>query len=231
MTIQLLPAILPTSYADLSEKVSLIAPPATHIQIDIVDGVFATPSTWPIGAKADSEWQEILAQDTGLPKWDRVEYEIDLMVANPKEHIDAWIDAGSSTLIFHFTSCSASELSECISRARERGTRVGLAITPSSQGYETLLNEIDLLQVMGSDTIGRQGTSLDERVYDIISRIHAMSEVMIGVDIGVSKRTIKKLITAGATHFAAGSAIFADASPKDAYHTLLTIAEDAIHEA
>lgn len=231
MTIQLLPAILPTSYADLSEKVSVIAPPATHIQIDIVDGVFAAPPTWPIGAKADSEWQEVLKQDKGLPKWDSVEYEIDLMVANPKEHIDAWIDAGASTLIFHYDSCPVSTLQECIAMARERGTRVGLAIKPSTQGYEDFLDNIDLLQVMGSDTIGRQGTEFDEQVYDIISHIHAISKVTIGVDIGVSKRTIKKLITAGATHFAAGSAIFANASPKDAYHTLLTIAEDAIHEA
>ncbi len=223
MNVQILPAILPTSHADLVEKVALVVPPATRIQIDIVDGIFAAPSTWPIANKADNEWQEILTQDRGLPKWESVEYEIDLMVENPREHMDAWIDAGASTLIFHFNSSILPALQECISLAHERGTQVGLAIKPSSEGYEDLLGGIDLIQVMGSDTIGMQGTPLDERIYDIIARLHASSEVTIGVDIGVNKRTLKKLVAAGATHFAVGSAIFGDSSPKDAYKQLLEL--------
>jgi hypothetical protein len=43
----IIPAILPTSEHDLQDKLLRLQGISQHVQIDLVDGVFASPASWP----------------------------------------------------------------------------------------------------------------------------------------------------------------------------------------
>lgn len=221
----IVPAILPKSYTDLQEKVESVSPPARRIQIDIVDGVFAKPATWPQSGMDNTSWQELITEKKGLPLWEEVEYEIDLMVSNPLIAGLEWIQAGASMLIFHFGSAPNEELIKCIEATKEKGVSAGLAVKPKHlfEEYESLLLNIELLQLMGNDEVGKQGLGLDEKVSNILDMLKEKTTVPLGVDIGVNEKTIPMLLEKGVVHFAVGSALLRNESPQKEFEQLSTL--------
>ena len=43
----IVPAILPKSLEDLEQKLTVLSGVATSVQIDVVDGKFVSPASWP----------------------------------------------------------------------------------------------------------------------------------------------------------------------------------------
>src|SRR5680860_1063473 len=102
---EIIPAILPQNFDEL--RVSLVAVPllSSYFQIDICDGVFVPTVTWPYGDSR--EFLAIIGGEEGLPFWKDIQFEIDLMVTNPEDVIDDWIDVGASRIIVHNKSTDA----------------------------------------------------------------------------------------------------------------------------
>src|SRR3989344_1712950 len=98
------PAVLPSSRKDFEEKLVLFAqfPSVTRVQIDVVDGRFATPASWPYTDSTSSpqvapaEFHTMIAANKLLPYLDRIEYEIDLMCLDAERVADAWLAFGAS---------------------------------------------------------------------------------------------------------------------------------------
>ncbi len=214
----IIPAIIPNSYEELATKASQIKGVVRRVQIDVLDGAYTeTPASWPYNGVDVEAWQRLVEQQDGLPHWDALDYEIDLMTKAPEEKIEAWIAAGAVALIIHIES--TEHLDDIITHAKERGVEIGLALKPSTdiERLAPWTPQIDFIQCMGNDTIGAQGLALDPRVVGKIEDIRMrFPSGMIGVDIGVNEETAPSLLHAGATRLVSGSAIFTSGNVREA---------------
>ncbi len=221
---EIVPAILPENYKDLLGHVEALEGSVGLVQIDICDGVFVPSKCWPY--KNDSgELGKILEQEEGLPEWMTMDYEIDLMVQNPKEDAEKWIQAGAKRLIFHIESDGILETIEML-KADHKYTKeddlleVGIAInidTPIS-ALENFIDDISCVQCMGIARIGFQNEKFDERVLNKIKEIKAKyPDILISIDGGVDFENLQSLIDAEVDRFVAGHSIFqGELEPKDA---------------
>jgi ribulose-phosphate 3-epimerase len=227
--IEIIPAIMPESIKDLEDKVGLVAHYVSMVQLDIMDGKFVPPITWPYKNNKGT-FDNLLGESEGLPFWDTVDFEIDLMIEKPEEVVDQWISAGAARLIVHVES--TKKLSDIINifRARfayaegkEREVELVLALDSATPLDSVLphLEDIDGVQFMGIAKIGYQGEPFDERVIDKIRDFHnAHPEVIISIDGGVSLDNAHLLAQAGAHRLVSGSAIFNHGNVEENIHAL-----------
>ncbi len=222
------PAVLPSSRQELEEKLALLAriPSVSRIQIDVVDGRFATPASWPY--TVPGELEEMAAHGTMLPSPDRIEYEIDLMCFDALLAAEPWLTMGASRLTFHTES--AVDLAQFLASVRKRyGSGAGFAAGLISYGLalniessfalvRSCIGEIKYVQCMGIAKIGRQGEPFDERVFKKIETFRTMYPTLpIQVDGGVSLQNAKKLLALGVSNLVVGSALVHARNPARAF--------------
>jgi len=219
---EVIPAIIPDTFQILRDEMSQMKQLVSLVQIDVIDGKFAPEATWPYSNNKEARiFTEIIAQKRGFPFWDKLQFEADLMVQNPEDVIDDWIMAGASAVIIHASSTEKHE--EIFNTLSEQGTGIGLALKPSDSNeiIDQFIEQIDFVQIMGSDEIGYHGVELDPLVYDKIADIRkAYPELSIAVDIGVTVTTAPKLVQAGVTRLVSGSAIFESEDMAEAINRL-----------
>lgn len=205
--IEIIPAILPKDFAEIDDKVSMVQGSVKTVQIDICDGQFVPSATWPY-KKHDDTFDKLLAEEVGLPFWENVNYEFDLMVNKPEEVVEQWLMVGASRIILHVES--NGDIASAISKVKD-SVEIGLAInieTPIDV-IEPYKDDIKFIQCMGIDNIGFQGQKFDEQVIDKIKEIKAKyPDLVVSVDGGVSLESAPSLIEAGASRLIVGSAIF-----------------------
>ncbi|MDO8564772.1 MAG: hypothetical protein Q7R88_02130, partial [bacterium] len=218
----IVPAIIAKEFSEIPAKLELVKGIADTVQIDICDGKFAPNKTWPyIGDHG--EITEILREAEGLPYWDELDFEFDLMVSKPEEAVPFWVKAGASRVIVHIESMEPDALSDLI-KEWKHVVDFGLALKPSTplEKLETFLHEVTFVQCMGNDRISFGGVPLDEPL--VLPKIAHLRknypELTISVDIGVNFETAPRLIAAGASRLVAGSAVFGKANPAQAMREL-----------
>ena len=224
----IVPAVLPSSRRDLEEKLALFAsfPSVTRVQIDVVDGRFAFPQSWPY--IAPSELQYVIDSGYMLPNLDRISYEIDLMCTNAESMAEAWLALGATRLTFHAES--TTNLTRLLTSVREHyGSGAGFASNLISFGLalnvasdlallSPHLAEVSYVQCMGIARIGHQGEPFDERVLEKVRVLHEKyPDIPIQVDGGVSLESAKKLTALGVSTLIVGSAILRAKDPKTAF--------------
>ncbi|MBU6231124.1 hypothetical protein KGP36_00515 [Patescibacteria group bacterium] len=213
--IEIIPAILPKDFAEVTEKIELIKGFSKQVQIDICDGQFVQNATWPY-RKHDDNFDRILREEEGLPGWEDLSYEFDLMVNRPEEIVDEWVKAGASRLILHAEA--KGDLAAAIIRL-SGVVEIGLAFDIESplELLELHKDRIQFVQCMGIDNVGFQHQSFDDKVIGKVKLIkERYPDMAISVDGGVSLETAPKLIEAGADRLVVGSAIFNNDNPLDA---------------
>ncbi len=231
---EIIPAIIPQNLADLEEKLALVENYVSTVQIDVTDGKFVQSKSWPYhGGGYDDYFLSILKEDTGLPLWDKIDYEIDLMVKNPEKVIDDWVKAGARRIVVHVES--TLDIKEVLENLNEKyssirnilvGVDFGVAININTSNeiiydlLDTLDNDglplADFVQFMGIDIIGFQGHSLDRRVFDKIKELrNKYPDTIISVDGGITEENAEELIRAGANRLISGSAIFESDNPME----------------
>ncbi len=205
--VEIIPAILPKDFAEVQEKVDLVKGLVKTVQIDICDGQFVPNATWPY-KRRDDTFEKITKEEEGLPGWEKLDFEIDLMVNRPQEVVEEWIQAGAIRLIIHAES--KGDVAGAIAAVTGRvDVGVALNIETPIDVIAPYADKITFVQCMGIDRIGFQGQPFDEKV---LEKIRAIKEkypnLIVSVDGGVSLETGPKLVEAGATRLVAGSAIF-----------------------
>jgi ribulose-phosphate 3-epimerase len=211
----IVPAILPTSLEDLSDKLAKLSGHTDRVQIDIVDGHFAAPATWPYTADGHAFNTEVAAGGL-LPNVGEFQFEIDVMVRDPEIVSGIWIDAGASTLTLHVES--TRYLAKAVNDLRtiyghDKGfapnlLSVGLAlnIDTDTNILEPYIDQIDYVQFMGIARIGHQGEPFDPRVLRKIKAFRTKHpEMLIQVDGGVSLNTAPELLSVGVSRLVVGS--------------------------
>ncbi len=226
--VEIIPSILTKSYEDLKNKVALVRGTAGVVQVDICDGVFVPSITWPFNSPSrrdalflennlDEHFRKILNEEEGMPFWEDVDFEIDLLVADAVENFDIYTKLGPKKIVFHLEAVGKLEEFKNFLEGMDNYIRdaidIGVAMNPSTplgQIYP-LVSCVDFVQFMGNDREGYQGAGieLDEKVYEKIKSFREeYVDIPIAVDIGVNEETAPRLVEAGATKLIIGSAIF-----------------------
>lgn len=224
---RIVPAVLPSSYTDLEEKLALFAaiPSVSRVQIDVVDEHFSSPVSWPYSAP--EELQTLVERSRVLPVLDRIEYEIDLMCLDAERAADAWLALGATRLTFHTESIS--DLSRFLASIRTQygdliSFGLALNITSDLELLEHHLSEIDYVQFMGIAQIGQQGQTFDHRVLEKIRIFHdSHPGVPIQVDGGVSLESAKSLLSLNVSNLVVGSGILRANNPAAAFAAFETL--------
>ena len=216
--IEVIPAIIPESFEKIREKLSLVEGQVHKVQIDIVDGKYAPPKTWPLMDSSQyTQLSKIVAGQEKFPYIDSFKVEIDMMILHPIEYLSDFLSIGAKSFVVHIDS--TSHIKECIDTIKHANCNVGLGIKPSTdlQTLQPFLLDIDFVQFMGSDKVGYGGVELDINVYNKISNLHNdHPSIPIQIDIGVNFDTPHKLIMAGASALVSGSTIFDSPNIRDA---------------
>ena len=210
--IEVIPAILPLNIGELRGKASLVKDLVQTVQFDMCDGIFVASRDWPYNGKDVMAYQEILNEDKGLPFWDEVNYEFDLMVKNAAQQFETIMKLGPTRLVFHLEAeDNLLEFFEKLDPYYTDQLEFGIAINTTTD--PALLSEfapyISFVQCMGIATIGKQMQAFDERVIGQIKKVKELfPDKAVSVDGSVNKNTAHALVEAGASRLVIGSALF-----------------------
>lgn len=215
--IEIIPAVIPSNLSIIREKFSRVVGIVKKVQIDIVDGVFAPPITWPFGKEQGDELLQMVRGEEKFPFVDELDVEIDMLILHPIETIPDLLTIGIKSFVVHIDS--TDHVKECIKTIKNAGRRVGIALKPSIdlEALQPYILDVDFVQFMGNDRVGYNGVELDEKVLEKIKTLHdSHPSIPIQIDIGVNFDTAHSLIEAGATSLISGSAIWNSENIKDA---------------
>jgi len=151
-----------------------------------------------------------------------------LLVERAEDFLDAFVDAGASSLSVHVEA--VHHLQRAIAHLHERQVRAGVALDPSTPlgALEEILPEADFVLVMSVNP-GFAGQSFLPSALDRIRRLRRAIEdrglrATIQVDGGVHLGNIRSVVQAGAETIVAGHAAFANGDPEAACRALVEAA-------
>jgi ribulose-phosphate 3-epimerase len=223
--INVIPAIIPHAYEQFAAEIKTVSKFAKMIQMDIADGAFIKTTTWPYNGRDNDFFQKLVNEEVGWPEYDHVEFEVHLMVQNPEESVFQWIRTGVTSVVAHIEA--TTNFQKVIDICREHNVQIGVAIKTSTNisMIEPYIPQVDFVQVMGSDLLGKHGVELDMAA--VLPRVKALRKLyperIIGIDIGVTRETAEPLVEAGATRLVSGSTILGAPNPELAYRDLQSL--------
>ncbi len=233
---RIIPALIPTSRQNLEESLARLKGLCSEVQIDVVDGVFASPASWPYGAQKD-DVSHMLSEGEMIPYCGEFRFEIDLMSADPERDTGGWIGLGATRITVHAESTpylnrffknireeyghDKDFISDLLSFGLALGVETDIALV------EPYLEEIDYVQFMGIRSIGKQGQGFDSRV---LPKIRAFKKkyphIPVQVDGGVSLTTAPSLLDAGASRLVVGSALWKSTNLEEELQKFITLTEE-----
>lgn len=216
---RIVPAVLPKSRKELADTLELLEriPSVERIQIDVVDGKFAAPASWPY--TAEDPYREMGIGREFLPRTERFEYEIDLMCLDALKAASAWLTYGARRLTLHAESLT--DVGRTVKEIREKlggseAFRLGVALNIGTKMtlLEPVIGKIDYVQLMGIAVIGKQGQPFEKRVIERVRNFRTQHpHLPVQVDGGVSLKSAGDLSAAGAESLIVGSAILKAKDP------------------
>ncbi len=222
---ELIPANMPKDFYEIEDVAASVRGLVQTLQLDIMDGKYVPEKTWPYTSQSKTSFQQIINGDIGLPFWEELNYELDLMIERPELQIEEWLSFGASRVIFHYASIHNWEKVKNFDAVLRSFTQIGLAITiyDDLENIFPLIDEkiVDFVQVMGIAHIGYQGEAFDERSINIIKTLkQRYPELTLSVDGGVSAKSIPLLREVGVDRFVSGSGVFGGGLIEENIHFL-----------
>jgi ribulose-phosphate 3-epimerase len=204
---EIIPAILPRDFKDLEKHVEQVIGLVPLVQVDVCDGQFTPLPSWPC-KKHDDNFDAIVRGDRGLPAWEDIDYEFDLMVNRPEDIVDDYVAAGATRIVIHAEA--RGDIAKAIESLQGKA-EIGLALNIDTplDAVEPYKDRIQYIQLMGIDNVGFQGQAFDEKVVAKIKELRKKyPQLEIQIDGGVNQETAPLLMEAGADRLVIGSAIF-----------------------
>ena len=147
----------------------------------------------------------------------RKPFEVHLMVTDPLDWIDPFVEAGADIILFCFDA--ARDPGAVLRAIKARGKKAGfsLLITEPIEVAEPHWNDLDVLCIVGT-AMGIKGASMDAGVPDKIrSARQIISErglkAEIEADGGIRRETVPLLKAAGTDYIVPGSLMFKEDPP------------------
>jgi ribulose-phosphate 3-epimerase len=224
MTVRLAPSILSADFAALGAAIAAVERGgADQIHLDVMDGHFVPNLTiGPAVVRA-------VGRVTRLP------LDVHLMISDPDRYLEVFAEAGANALTVHAEVMP--HLNRTLGAIRRLGCKAGVALNPSTPPavLEEVLDLVDLVLVMSVNP-GFGGQSFIPNSESKIQRVRALldragSRAEIGVDGGVDRSNIGRVVVAGANVVVAGAAIFDLPNPEQAARELRALAVQANESA
>ncbi len=168
--------------------------------LDIMDGMFVPNITFgPLMV-------ETVRRATDFP------LDVHLMIESPERYIDAFVDAGATTLTVHTEA--SKHLLGALQSLKRRDVRAGVTVNPATPlvMLEEALPLADQLLIMsvnpgfGGQTFIPGSLNKIERAREMIDRLNPRCN--LEVDGGIKAGNIGKVRSAGADMFVVGSGVF-----------------------
>ncbi len=213
------PSILSADFSRLGAQVEEVMDAGARvIHFDVMDGHFVPPIT--IGPLVAASIADRVHAAGGA-------IDVHLMIEAPERHIEAFAAAGADSITFHEEA--TAHANRTLAAIRELGCLAGIAINPGTpvEALSELRGEVDIALCMTVNP-GWGGQSFIEGSVDKVARLaDVVGGATIEVDGGIDVSTIASAAEAGASLYVAGSAIFSDKNPGDAYAQLAATADAA----
>lgn len=204
--IRICPSILNADRENLSSEIARISAQSDLVHLDVMDNIFVPNFTFTF------EQSEKIIAECPIP------VDSHLMIADPDERAHLYARAGSASVTFHYEA--SSDPLKTISRIKDEGARVGLALKPATPFHEisSLIEHLDMVLIMtvepgfgGQSFMHDMMGKVKEARKEIDSRF--FGKIWLQIDGGVSLETIPEAAEAGADTFVAGSAVFKSENP------------------
>ena len=168
------------------------------IHFDVMDGNFVPRKT------IDEKLVNFVKENTSLM------LDVHLMVANPEEVVDKYLELGVDIISFHYEATKDAE--SLLKKIKAKNVLAGIAINPKTPAYKIrdLVKSglVDVVLVMGVEP-GAAGQSFIPGSAEKVAEVHEYSRnVYIEIDGGVNARNAGLLRKMGANILVSSSAIY-----------------------
>ena len=195
------PSLLAADFARLGEEARAVeAAGADWLHLDVMDGHFVPNITFgPLVVKA-------LRPHTKLP------LDVHLMIAPADPYLEAFAEAGADHIAIHPES--GPHLHRSLQKIRSLGKKAGVVLNPSTpvDSVQWVMDLVDIIMVMTVNPgFGGQAflSSQLPKVAELRRMIDATGrDIRLQIDGGVTPKTSRALIDAGADTLVAGSAVY-----------------------
>jgi ribulose-phosphate 3-epimerase len=215
-----LPSILSADFgAFRSQVLELLDAGARAFHIDVMDGHFVPVITF--GPRVVSSFADLVHERGGT-------LDVHLMIERPERQLAEFAKAGADSCTVHVETCP--HLHHTLGQIHELGMTAGATLNPATP--TTALREAaraaDVLLCMSVDP-GWGGQKFIESSIERLGELKALLRPGMGLEIdgGVSPATIERCHGAGANLMVAGSAIYDQPSPGEAWRRLAGLVSDA----
>ena len=198
--VKIAPSILSADFGKLADEIRKVERYVDMLHIDVMDGHFVPNITF--GPPVVRSIRVV----TKLP------FDVHLMVEEPDNFIDNFIDAGANLLTVHVET--AKHLNRTISNIKKKGAMAGVALNPATSlsALDHVLEDVDLVLIMTVNP-GFGGQHFIKGMLPKIRKLKEMIDkskldVEIEVDGGINGDTARQAVAAGADVLVAGSYIY-----------------------